>query len=155
MYIISATRFNLTIMTLAFILSFSGYTLAQEPIKPIEPIKVINLAKAELGKKLYFDPRLSKSGFISCNSCHNLSMGVITLATYPMSVFKGFAKFLILTVVPAGFISGVPVELLHEFKLSWFLMTIGFTIFVAFLAVVIFYHGLKRYESGNLLYVRT
>jgi cytochrome c peroxidase len=31
--------------------------------------------EAELGKKLYFDPRLSKSGFISCNSCHNLSMG--------------------------------------------------------------------------------
>jgi cytochrome c peroxidase len=29
----------------------------------------------ELGKNLYFDPRLSKSGFISCNSCHNLSMG--------------------------------------------------------------------------------
>jgi len=28
-----------------------------------------------LGKKLFFDPRLSKSGFISCNSCHNLSMG--------------------------------------------------------------------------------
>jgi cytochrome c peroxidase len=32
-------------------------------------------AWSELGKKLYFDPRLSKSGFISCNSCHNLSMG--------------------------------------------------------------------------------
>jgi cytochrome c peroxidase len=30
---------------------------------------------AELGKKLFFDTRLSKSGFISCNSCHNLSMG--------------------------------------------------------------------------------
>ena len=28
-----------------------------------------------MGKKLFFDPRLSKSGFISCNSCHNLSMG--------------------------------------------------------------------------------
>ena len=24
---------------------------------------------------MYFDPRLSKSGFISCDSCHNLSMG--------------------------------------------------------------------------------
>jgi cytochrome c peroxidase len=32
-------------------------------------------AMMELGKKLYFDPRLSRSGFISCNSCHNLSMG--------------------------------------------------------------------------------
>ncbi len=47
----------------------------KEPIQPIAPIKVINLAMAELGKKLFFDPRISKSGFISCNSCHNLSMG--------------------------------------------------------------------------------
>ena len=49
--------------------------LANEPIAPIRPAQEINLAQAELGKKLYFDPRLSKSGFISCNSCHNLSMG--------------------------------------------------------------------------------
>lgn len=32
-------------------------------------------AKVELGKMLYFDPRLSKSGLISCNSCHNLAIG--------------------------------------------------------------------------------
>lgn len=48
---------------------------AQEPIQPILPVENINQAEVELGKKLYFDPRLSKSGFISCNSCHNLSMG--------------------------------------------------------------------------------
>jgi cytochrome c peroxidase len=41
----------------------------------IEPAKVESPTKVELGKKLFFDPRLSKSGFISCNSCHNLSMG--------------------------------------------------------------------------------
>ncbi len=29
-------------------------------------------AKVELGKKLYFDPRLSKDGTLSCNSCHNV-----------------------------------------------------------------------------------
>lgn len=32
-------------------------------------------AKVELGKMLYFDPRLSKSGLISCNTCHNLATG--------------------------------------------------------------------------------
>ncbi len=48
---------------------------AEEPIQPIRPVQEINLAQAELGRKLYFDPRLSRSGFISCNSCHNLSMG--------------------------------------------------------------------------------
>jgi cytochrome c peroxidase len=31
--------------------------------------------KIELGKRLYFDPRLSKSGIISCNTCHNLGLG--------------------------------------------------------------------------------
>jgi cytochrome c peroxidase len=46
-----------------------------EPIQPIAPVKVKDPALVELGKKLYFDTRLSKSGFISCNSCHNLSMG--------------------------------------------------------------------------------
>lgn len=46
-----------------------------EPIKPIEAAKPKNENKVELGKMLFFDPRLSKSGFISCNSCHNLSMG--------------------------------------------------------------------------------
>lgn len=46
-----------------------------EPIVPVEPAKITDVGKVELGKKLFFDPRLSKSGFISCNSCHNLSMG--------------------------------------------------------------------------------
>lgn len=57
------------------ILVGTGTVFAKEPIEPISPVKEINLAQVELGKKLFFDPRLSKSGFISCNSCHNLSMG--------------------------------------------------------------------------------
>lgn len=57
------------------LLGLSAFANAQEPIQPIKPAQNINMALMELGKKLYFDPRLSKSGFISCNSCHNLSMG--------------------------------------------------------------------------------
>lgn len=53
----------------------TGVAQNQEPIQPIVPPQQVNLGLVELGKKLYFDPRLSKSGFISCNSCHNLSMG--------------------------------------------------------------------------------
>jgi cytochrome c peroxidase len=36
---------------------------ADNPITP---------AKIELGRKLYFDPRLSHDGTVSCNSCHNV-----------------------------------------------------------------------------------
>lgn len=66
---------GLKLFSLAMTLTLSVSVAAQEPVTPIEPVKEINLAMVELGKKLYFDPRLSKSGFISCNSCHNLSMG--------------------------------------------------------------------------------
>jgi len=43
--------------------------------KLIDPNKTISPEKVTLGKKLYFEPRLSKSGIISCNTCHNLGLG--------------------------------------------------------------------------------
>ena len=58
-------------------------TAAQEPIQPIEAAVIKDPAKVELGKKLFFDPRLSKSGAISCNSCHNLGMGGSTTSRAP------------------------------------------------------------------------
>ena len=36
---------------------------------------MITPQRVELGKKLFFEPRLSKSGIISCNTCHNLGLG--------------------------------------------------------------------------------
>ena len=53
----------------------AGKPMTDEPIQPINAPNVANPALVQLGMQLYFDPRLSKSGFISCNSCHNLSMG--------------------------------------------------------------------------------
>ena len=32
-------------------------------------------AKIELGRSLFFDPRLSSTGTVSCNSCHNVMLG--------------------------------------------------------------------------------
>ena len=66
-----------TSLLIAILMTAAGIAMAanNEPIQPITPPQQINIGKVDLGKKLYFDPRLSKSGFISCNSCHNLSMG--------------------------------------------------------------------------------
>lgn len=50
-------------------------TPSSEPVQPIRLASIQNKAMVELGKKLFFDPRPSKSGFISCNSCRNPSMG--------------------------------------------------------------------------------
>jgi cytochrome c peroxidase len=65
------------LMSLAAVMAVcgAGAVRAAEPIEPIAAPVVKDQAKVELGRQLFFDPRLSKSGFISCNSCHNLSMG--------------------------------------------------------------------------------
>ncbi len=42
---------------------------------PALPGNPATLAKVELGKMLYFDPRLSASHAISCNSCHSVGLG--------------------------------------------------------------------------------
>ena len=67
---------SLALAMMTAVTAFAGNAAtAAEPIQPIVAAKPKNPAMVELGKKLYFDPRLSMSGFISCNSCHNLSMG--------------------------------------------------------------------------------
>ena len=56
-------------------LGLSAGVWAEEPIQPVEAVKPANPALVELGTQLYFDRRLSKSGAISCNSCHDLALG--------------------------------------------------------------------------------
>ncbi len=49
-----------------------------EPIPLVAPAvkgNPVTREKVELGKMLFFDPRLSSSGLLSCSTCHNLGMG--------------------------------------------------------------------------------
>lgn len=54
---------------------------AREVFKPIPSMvpavkdNAVTRDKVELGRMLFFDPRVSASQLISCNTCHNLSMG--------------------------------------------------------------------------------
>ncbi len=50
----------------------------------------ITAEKIALGKMLFFDPRLSASGLISCNTCHNLGTGGDD--NLPTSVGHGWQK---------------------------------------------------------------
>lgn len=68
-------KFAPSALLATLLITTSSFSMASEPIQPITIPDNINFPQSQLGKKLYFDPRLSKSGFISCNSCHNLSMG--------------------------------------------------------------------------------
>ncbi|MEZ9138874.1 MULTISPECIES: cytochrome-c peroxidase [unclassified Shewanella] len=68
------TKLTSVAILIASIFSIST-SQASEPIEVIKPAVITEPEKVELGKMLFFEPRLSMSGFISCNSCHNLSLG--------------------------------------------------------------------------------
>lgn len=51
----------------------SGLALGGEPITPLPLSVEVDPAKAQLGKTLFFDKRLSADDSISCASCHELS----------------------------------------------------------------------------------
>ena len=56
----------------------SDYTSMFEPLPALPPIPANNSLtpeKIELGKMLFFEPRISGSGVISCATCHNPALG--------------------------------------------------------------------------------
>jgi len=64
-----------------------------KPIPSIVPAvkdNAVTRDKVELGKMLFFDPRLSRSQIISCNSCHNLGTGGVDAG--PTSIGHGWQK---------------------------------------------------------------
>ena len=83
-----------------------------------------------------------------------LEFALISFSTYPSGLFDGAAKFMTFTLIPAAFIGALPVEAIRDLNLGKAgLVLIGTLVFAA-LSVIVFYAGLKRYESGNLLEMR-
>lgn len=76
---------------------------------------------------------------------------LISFSTYPTAIFHGAVKLLLFTVLPAGFISYFPVELLRTFRWPLFAGMVAFTVGIAAIAWFVFQRGLRRYESGNRL----
>ena len=79
---------------------------------------------------------------------------MLNFATYPDGIFKGLAKILLYTLIPVGIVNYIPVKIMTEFNLNLFLITIGVTTLLIALAFIIFYKGLKRYSSSNLMVAR-
>ncbi|HSX10560.1 MAG TPA: ABC-2 family transporter protein [Chlamydiales bacterium] len=74
---------------------------------------------------------------------------LFVFALYPTNIYSGLLQLVMFTLIPAGLIGYVPVELLRNF--SWIRMGLLCGSSAGFLALsfLVFRLGLKRYESGN------
>ena len=85
---------------------------------------------------------------------NTLNSLMTNFATYPEGIFKGIIKFMFYTFLPLGITTYVPVQLISNFDIKYLLFIIFGTAFFVALAFIIFYKGLKRYSSANLMNVR-
>ncbi|WP_308638949.1 ABC transporter permease [Paenibacillus silvisoli] len=78
----------------------------------------------------------------------------VALSTYPSGIFRGAAKLLLFTLVPAGFISYLPIGLMRDHDPAFVWQAVGMTVFLLAAGSLLFRAGLKRYTSGNAIAMR-
>ncbi|WP_081417615.1 ABC transporter permease [Paenibacillus sp. Soil522] len=79
---------------------------------------------------------------------------LLTFTTYPTSIFKSWGKLVLFAVIPAGFISYLPIGLLREIDLPFLTGALAVSTLLAAGGTLLFYRGLKRYASGNMMTLR-
>lgn len=79
---------------------------------------------------------------------------LFVFALYPTNIYSGVLQLVMFTLIPAGIIGYLPVELLRSFSWLKLITLLGSSIGFFCLAFVVFHRGLKRYESGNQFGVR-
>jgi len=82
---------------------------------------------------------------------HLVTEFLITFGIYPQGIFTGWVKFIIYTVIPTAFIVHIPAEVIRQFSIVRLLQVLGIAILWICIAYGMFYRGLKKYESGNLI----
>jgi ABC-2 type transport system permease protein len=79
---------------------------------------------------------------------------ITTFASYPTDLFPSTIRIILYTLIPAAFVGTIPARLVAHFSWDRFGLLVAFTVFFAVLARVVFYRGLRRYSSGNLVVMR-
>jgi ABC-2 type transport system permease protein len=79
---------------------------------------------------------------------------LIVFSVYPQSAFTGPIKWMLFSIIPAGFIGYLPVQILREFSWMKLCAVVASASFYFGLALLTFHSGLKRYESGNRMGIR-
>lgn len=81
----------------------------------------------------------------------NMVNSMVSFSTYPDGIFKGGVRFLLYYIIPVGMAVYKPVHIMISFDMKELLLVAGYAAGLFALAAFVFYRGLRRYSSGNLM----
>ncbi len=85
---------------------------------------------------------------------NQMVMGIVSFGTYPDGIFKGISRFLLYFMIPVGMAVWYPVHVIIRFDAGMFFTVTGYAALLSVTSVGVFYRGLRRYASGNLMAAR-
>ena len=90
----------------------------------------------------------------SQNLAMQLRNAIITFGLYPVDIFPGLVRLMLYTLIPAAFVGSLPALLLTSFSWANMMGMVVFTGVAILLSRWVFFRGLRRYTSGNLVTTR-
>ena len=79
---------------------------------------------------------------------------MLSLTLYPGSIFKGPAVWILHSLVPAALVAYLPARLVKDFDPWLFAVLLAADVTLISVGLVVFYRGLRVYESGNRIGTR-
>lgn len=133
------------LMTCAILIALGGFTLSAFPLLLLSMVcgALVFCAINVIAQSLVF--WLGDISALSKKYCDSLFI----FCMYPTHIYRGFLQIIMYTLLPAGIIGTIPVELLRHFSWSRLAILLSSTLVFCVLAIWVFGRGLKRYESGN------
>lgn len=82
------------------------------------------------------------------NACNKYTNSLlITLTIYPENMFPAAIKFIMYTIIPAGYIAHVPIKVITTSSIIWLIVLMLATAFFVFLTAFLYKQGLKKYQG--------
>ncbi len=78
---------------------------------------------------------------------------MISFSLYPFGLFQGVLRLILFTLIPAGFVGAVPVDVVETHSLALLGALVGAAGVSVIVLSVVFKIGLRRYESGSAINV--
>ena len=85
---------------------------------------------------------------------YSMESAQLSVSTYPDGIFSDKVRWIFMTIIPVAFSVYMPMKVLTEGNYILILIITAFAVSISIVAYIVFYKGLKKYNSGNLMVAR-
>lgn len=122
-----------------------GFYIAIVLIFGIICVYAINLLLASLAFWVQDSEDLTKQLYIN----------ILILTTNPPFVYQGILKLIIFSIAPVAFINYLPIKFFKDLEFKFLLYSMLGSTIILIISLLVFFIGIRKYESGNLFIAKT